>query len=132
MFQSTRPRGRTRLEACKLASLVIVSIHASSREDATCRRLLIVAAVAVSIHASSREDATIELIELLKVKKSFNPRVLAGGRDRLPCGVVVSDAVSIHASSREDATLAHFLIARLISFNPRVLAGGRDDYPAES
>ena len=57
-FQSTRPRGRTRL----------------------------------SFEPKKR------------VSFSFNPRVLAGGRDSDAAGVVPADAVSIHASSREDAT----------------------------
>ena len=35
-----------------------VSIHASSREDATGKALLTFADAKVSIHASSREDAT--------------------------------------------------------------------------
>ena len=35
-----------------------VSIHASSREDATAKTAEVVAVKAVSIHASSREDAT--------------------------------------------------------------------------
>ena len=34
----------------------------------------------VSIHASSREDATSRIVAFL-VLISFNPRVLAGGRD---------------------------------------------------
>ena len=34
-FQSTRPRGRTRLNKLKYKSTTQVSIHASSREDAT-------------------------------------------------------------------------------------------------
>ena len=34
-FQSTRPRGRTRPGARRLLPLECVSIHASSREDAT-------------------------------------------------------------------------------------------------
>ena len=84
-FQSTRPRGRTRPLSCSLLSQQSVSIHASSREDAT---------------ACQRSD---------QLSDSFNPRVLAGGRDRL--------AIRIFAA--------------FISFNPRVLAGGRDDYSPE-
>ena len=34
-FQSTRPRGRTRPDAIPGKDFIIVSIHASSREDAT-------------------------------------------------------------------------------------------------
>ena len=60
MFQSTRPRGRTRLDKTKYHAMFDVSIHASSREDATDFRRLAVL-----------------------FKPCFNPRVLAGGRDRL-------------------------------------------------
>ena len=124
-FQSTRPRGRTRLELeCKKPFSIGVSIHASSREDATIRR------------------------NLLLMDWCFNPRVLAGGRDqiggkimgnfefqstrprgrtRLP-GLInrLIKKVSIHASSREDATSRFPLIRARRCFNPRVLAGGRD------
>ena len=81
--------------------------------------------------------------------KSFNPRVLAGGRDlhdgfflldclfqsTRPRGRTrpwkrvkrISRQVSIHASSREDATCAVIIRAlKAPGFNPRVLAGGRD------
>ena len=84
------------------------------------------------------------------LRTSFNPRVLAGGRDIMdkdcfevdhwfqstrtrgrtrrsgvPCPA--EQAVSIHAYSREDATLtSSALYDRGKCFNPRVLAGGRD------
>ena len=103
----------------------------------------------VSIHASSREDATCTIRHLQSIT-SFNPRVLAGGRDTSHDIINISlISVSIHASSREDATSqinrigtakkfqstrprgrtrrgrdeSRFLIP---CFNPRVLAGGRD------
>ena len=102
MFQSTRPRGRTRHRRATLHRQKTVSIHASSREDAT----------------RSKSD--------YKHDASFNPRVLAGGRD-LQCGLgFIKSLVSIHASSREDATSLYSVIASIIRFNPRVLAGGRD------
>ena len=80
----------------------------------------------------------------------FNPRVLAGGRDRAQAALCRAQNVSIHASSREDATCLvqvffhsrhgfqstrprgrtrHGLSpwkCRNRCFNPRVLAGGRD------
>ena len=93
---ATRYSGR-----CKRASGV--SIHASSREDATCCPLIMGSESIVSIHASSREDAT-QLRRLAAVLVGFNPRVLAGGRDLLEILVRVFMIVSIHASSREDAT----------------------------
>ena len=79
-FQSTRPRGRTRHGIYGGSAEYAVSIHASSREDATASHLMRAASV------------------------GFNPRVLAGGRDT--AGGAVDDLwrVSIHASSREDAT----------------------------
>ena len=93
LFQSTRPRGRTRQSTPGPFCGQGVSIHASSREDAT----------AVSIHASSREDATLPI-------RRWN-------------GIPY---VSIHASSREDATHVKQSVNRFCCFNPRVLAGGRD------
>ena len=148
-FQSTRPRGRTRPYPAFIAELtycfnprvlaggrdervelmqevVVVSIHASSREDATWNMYAGSAAYEVSIHASSREDATDRHIAY-ETFSCFNPRVLAGGRDEScayvaryimfqstrPRGrtrrnkkqMVLQHMVSIHASSREDATL---------------------------
>ena len=128
VFQSTRPRGRTR----QLANLPVssskvsihassredathlppnpgykndVSIHASSREDATCACRPDLPAGLVSIHASSREDATCLWHGAPEPAPSFNPRVLAGGRDSIPRHFQHEIHVSIHASSREDATL---------------------------
>ena len=57
-----------------------VSIHASSREDATDLPGFGFLNAPVSIHASSREDATIWRSRH-QVYTCFNPRVLAGGRD---------------------------------------------------
>ena len=102
-FQSTRPRGRTRHPVDRIAAVAGVSIHASSREDATPLRLHKAGYRLVSIHASSREDATIRKI-IVKIFQGFNPRVLAGGRDRPVFRTQGSYKVSIHAYSREDAT----------------------------
>ena len=102
-FQSTRPRGRTRRKAPVLSCRLEVSIHASSREDAT------------------------KLCPNLAVFIRFNPRVLAGGRDFHVWNNILVILVSIHASSREDATCKALLFRQETSFNPRVLAGGRDD-----
>ena len=80
-FQSTRPRGRTRQSHVKSAlEYYHVSIHASSREDAT-----------TTPHRT-------------RFFMSFNPRVLAGGRDFPGLNWTDLIDVSIHASSREDAT----------------------------
>ena len=57
----------------------------------------------VSIHASSREDATDIAVTRLSPLR-FNPRVLAGGRDYSRNRCKHDSTVSIHASSREDAT----------------------------
>ena len=148
-FQSTRPRGRTRLlkivnrfrvdsfnprvlaggrDKVRMLSYIckVVSIHASSREDATSQDNTMIQQALVSIHASSREDATDIII--------YND---------------IPTKVSIHASSREDATSSPPSVNRDRSFqstrprgrtrpglgsalpdsgcfNPRVLAGGRD------
>ena len=125
----------------------------------------------VSIHASSREDATLSLIVPYSPQwfqstrprgrtrhtdtlpsapdNRFNPRVLAGGRDAKRKEENFERDVSIHASSREDATtflripviktmfqstrprgrtrpLRPWMFGICRSFNPRVLAGGRD------
>ena len=101
-FQSTRPRGRTRHEG----NVYVVGYG-------------------VSIHASSREDATIMRLQNIQ-QTGFNPRVLAGGRDAWHCKSRLCNIVSIHASSREDATRISILCNVLPCFNPRVLAGGRD------
>ena len=127
MFQSTRPRGRTRRTFLRPRKTRGVSIHASSREDATNNRQQISEWTSfnprvlaggrdprsafdrshgyVSIHASSREDATVKSARTL-TRPSFNPRVLAGGRDAKHPTTEHQLNVSIHASSREDATLA--------------------------
>ena len=125
-FQSTRPRGRTRL-LTKMRKRRPISFNprvlAGGRDHwphgiFTCS--------AVSIHASSREDATAlwhRAYNLIwfqstrprgrtrpiaslgyEVCACFNPRVLAGGRDIF--------------------NVTHTCSFRC--FNPRVLAGGRD------
>ena len=101
-FQSTRPRGRTRLALDSHLHRCRVSIHASSREDAT------------KAIASSAES------------KSFNPRVLAGGRDEIFSS---SESQCSFQSTRPRGRTRPFRIEVLVfklSFNPRVLAGGRD------
>ena len=81
----------------------------------------------VSIHASSREDATIGFVLKLLLSHCFNPRVLAGGRDHgfysfaLFC---FGFNPRVLAGGRDDTPLYHFEFIR--GFNPRVLAGGRD------
>ena len=104
-FQSTRPRGRTRRPDCGYEFPREVSIHASSREDATSLDVSAGASGIVSIHASSREDATVPA-RLQSPEIGFNPRVLAGGRDVEQPSAGHRIPVSIHASSREDATMA--------------------------
>ena len=147
-FQSTRPRGRTRRPDCGYEFPREVSIHASSREDATSLDVSAGASGIVSIHASSREDATVPA-RLQSPEIGFNPRVLAGGRDPAFLSRFAHSFVSIHASSREDATRFMLRAMPLMmfqstrprgrtrlsgsanlsvkgGFNPRVLAGGRD------
>ena len=149
MFQSTRPRGRTRLPS-RVLSLRFSGFNPrvlAGGRDIKFNGLQ--SRASVSIHASSREDATRERHAHTIFESGFNPRVLAGGRDRAPQGHLRSGHVSIHASSREDATwfLIHDtgiggfqstrprgrtrplnlrILALNLSFNPRVLAGGRD------
>ena len=103
LFQSTRPRGRTRR---------LFRYHS-------------VFAFSVSIHASSREDATITL-RSCRIRSSFNPRVLAGGRDEPP--VFIYDFLRFQSTRPRGRTRLNMAVkqVRLFCFNPRVLAGGRD------
>ena len=124
-FQSTRPRGRTRQHNVIYCDTVQVSIHASSREDATPR--VSMSGICPSFNPRVLAGGRDMLSACFRMySASFNPRVLAGGRDtsdrhgvyhkmfqstrprgrtRLRATVSVSNClVSIHASSREDAT----------------------------
>ena len=79
-FQSTRPRGRTRPVIFPLASVPICfnpRVLAGGRDSARTRFCF---CNRVSIHASSREDATSMAITAA-AGAGFNPRVLTGGRD---------------------------------------------------
>ena len=101
-FQSTRPRGRTRPTRTSITSRCHVSIHASSREDATF------------------------LFSLRPGHGSFNPRVLAGGRDQM---FHITFAQGLFQSTRPRGRTRRAGSGINISperFNPRVLAGGRD------
>ena len=125
VFQSTRPRGRTRRQSMLLCLVVPVSIHASSREDATRSAKYVVEQFAF---------------------QSTRPR---GRTRRIFDEIDHEKLVSIHASSREDATLCLLMLGcnalfqstrprgrtrhtvrpmywLSFGFNPRVLAGGRD------
>ncbi len=169
-FQSTRPRGRTRLFNASFSAMTPCfnpRVLAGGRDSVSMSKRIF---TVVSIHASSREDATSSKM-INKTRNRFNPRVLAGGRDNVsynkhrghlfqstrPRGrtrlrldaVYALFVVSIHASSREDATRCRFrpLLRGAFQstrprgrtrqpadnetgchpcFNPRVLAGGRD------
>ena len=79
-FQSTRPRGRTRRS--RVVNLPVSSSFQSTRPRGRTRQdnTMFDKAFCVSIHASSREDATI-LAFHFHCRTCFNPRVLAGGRD---------------------------------------------------
>ena len=125
MFQSTRPRGRTRPSATAALIPSMVSIHASSREDATRPDACAAASVLVSIHASSREDAT-QACSTDSISDCFNPRVLAGGRDRFfPRENRLARFQSTRPRGRTRLSIPAVEAAALC-FNPRVLAGGRD------
>ena len=81
MFQSTRPRGRTR-HAARLPCGVVasVSIHASSREDAT--RFLFISFSFMMFQSTRPRGRTRRYYRIrTHPQNSFNPRVLAGGRD---------------------------------------------------
>ena len=106
-----------------------VSIHASSREDATpLIELTILAAVFQSTRPRGRTRLRITSDHRLPI--GFNPRVLAGGRDlmlKVPWNTIVFQ------STRPRGRTRPLRIERNISpnrFNPRVLAGGRDSMVA--
>ena len=103
LFQSTRPRGRTRPVAFGLTAAPLW--FQSTRPRGRTR-----------LHFAA-EDTFYE---------RFNPRVLAGGRDVHQGFAGNFKGVSIHASSREDATVTDSSFHTECGFNPRVLAGGRD------
>ena len=111
-FQSTRPRGRTRREIGKKVSYD--PEFQSTRPRGRTRRIFdeIDHDKLVSIHASSREDATVNesYIYLALQFQSTRPR----GRTRLnKLKYKSTTQVSIHASSREDATLLHRFVRAL-------------------
>ena len=126
-FQSTRPRGRTRLYGGYTSDYQsVVSIHASSREDATSSPAFTL--VPIVFQSTRPRGRTRPLCHNSRqIEACFNPRVLAGGRDSAKTASEVKYNVSIHASSREDATKTLTSISSKLGFNPRVLAGGRDN-----
>ena len=81
MFQSTRPRGRTRRSTKDFVKACCVSIHASSREDATLSQIK---RIGTAKFQSTRPRGRTRLCWVISKTgtKRFNPRVLAGGRDR--------------------------------------------------
>ena len=81
-FQSTRPRGRTRLAFIPIVVEYIVSIHASSREDAT-KVILFSKTLHVFQSTRPRGRTRPQNVVTLTLIFCFNPRVLAGGRDFL-------------------------------------------------
>ena len=81
LFQSTRPRGRTRrttLKRHRADTCFNPRVLAGGRDVIEDK---IVITGTVSIHASSREDATSDCSVYGQSVPCFNPRVLAGGRD---------------------------------------------------
>ena len=147
-FQSTRPRGRTRHGYSSIGSVTFVSIHASSREDATLasRLQFDLECFNPRVLAGGRDPALAHLGEqavlfqstrprgrtrlttqaITAITRSFNPRVLAGGRDR-DYTLVPSDFVfqSTRPRGRTRHVIIHWFLV-ILCFNPRVLAGGRD------
>ena len=147
-FQSTRPPARTR----RAGSGIDISperfnprVLAGGRD---CPGLQYSGGCDVSIHASSREDATHGTCRIWssggfqstrprgRTRRVIIIRVPAGfwfqstrprGRTRPPRRRARNrPSVSIHASSREDATRLSHRLHFPPCFNPRVLAGGRD------
>ena len=81
----------------------------------------------VSIHAYSREDATLWFVHSGDAH-SFNPRVLAGGRNADITRRRIEDEwfQSTRPRGRTRPDMIRACCRFLFCFNPRVLAGGRD------
>ena len=125
MFQSTRPRGRTRLGICMLVVLRMRFQSTRPRGRTRLIDILLTKPFHVSIHASSREDATNPALTL-RVILCFNPRVLAGGRDAIKNKWFYN--IWFQSTRPRGRTRLCFkcLSICILCFNPRVLAGGRD------
>ena len=125
MFQSARPRGRTRLRNFMSVMLVVVSIRASSREDAT---QFDIPGFILTLFQSARPRGRTRLCKSFENSGicSFNPRVLAGGRDKFSASE--SESIGFQSARPRGRTRQGHLIIFTTenSFNPRVLAGGRD------
>ena len=147
-FQSTRPRGRTRRsDAWRFPDLRCFNprVLAGGRDENHGQP---VHHGDVSIHASSREDATTRCSDIRSAGQfqstrprgrtrhsrlpvpvqtgCFNPRVLAGGRDnRSSCRGLAIRFQSTRPRGRTRRLIFYQSKGRR-SFNPRVLAGGRD------
>ena len=82
LFQSTRPHGRTRQINHDKLEAIKVSIHASSREDAT---FLFMASPFLSVFQSTHPHGRTRQMRTHNGRESigFNPRVLTGGRDKI-------------------------------------------------
>ena len=82
LFQSTRPHGRTRQINHDKLEAIKVSIHASSREDAT---FLFMATPFLSVFQSTHPHGRTRQMRTHNGRESigFNPRVLTGGRDKI-------------------------------------------------
>ena len=87
----------------RLVCLGRISIHASSREDATLKSISGECLIDISIHASSREDATQGNAQSSSGDQFQSTRPRGRTRRRLLIVAAVA-SISIHASSREDAT----------------------------
>ena len=92
-----------------------VSIHASSREDAT---TLVPDDFVNFMFQSTRPRGRTRpgLLHGVRFQTCFNPRVLAGGRDLCCQDRKRQEHVSIHASSREDATFGCVDIILILGF----------------
>ena len=147
LFQSTRPHGRTRQINHDKLEAIKVSIHASSREDAT---FLFMASPFLSVFQSTHPHGRTRQMRTHNGRESigFNPRVLTGGRDKifqLPAIFELFQSTRPHGRTRPvpiyninpgaSRVLTGGRDSRRIvrtepqrGFNPRVLTGGRDFY----
>ena len=125
-FQSTRPPARTRRSAAYVRK--VATRFQSTRTRARTRPARYWTAPSSCSFNPRVLAGGRDLVMTLNVRclLCFNPRVLAGGRDAQESKVTEPILVSIHASSREDATQDVKKRRFFFCFNPRVLAGGRD------
>ena len=127
MFQSTRPRGRTRRESYE--KFQPAKLFQSTRPRGRTRPGVIDAPAQpepVSIHASSREDATAD--HRMRFRKDWFQSTRPRGRTRRCLPPEFYPESKFQSTRPRGRTRPAYALSsqRIYGFNPRVLAGGRD------